>query len=65
MLALRMRNNVTLDIHSRYYKDIVYYKLNNTAKNKIANPDQRITQGLIIIILITKNYKMLKCGATK
>lgn len=44
MLALRMRNNVTLDIHNRYYKDIVYYKMSITLKNKITNPDQRITQ---------------------
>lgn len=48
MLALRIRNNLTMDIHSRYYKDIIYYKMTNTAKNKVSNPDQRITQGKVI-----------------
>ncbi|KAF0979206.1 hypothetical protein FDP41_001549 [Naegleria fowleri] len=42
-LALRMRKNLTMDIHDRYYTDMVYYKILNLDK-RVGAPDQRITQ---------------------
>lgn len=47
-LALDFRKNLTLHIHNRYYKNIMYYKISNLDR-RITNPDQRITQDVEVL----------------
>lgn len=48
ILALDFRKNLTLHIHNRYYKNIMYYKMGNLDR-RITNPDQRITQDVEVL----------------
>ncbi|XP_013387973.1 ATP-binding cassette sub-family D member 4 [Lingula anatina] len=43
VLYVTWRGLITRHIHSKYFKDILYYKI-NVLQNRVDNPDQRITQ---------------------
>ncbi|KAL0489343.1 peroxisomal long-chain fatty acid import protein [Acrasis kona] len=48
MLSLKMRRNLTLDIHKKYYAHMMYYRVQNLDK-RINNPDQLITQDVEVL----------------
>jgi ATP-binding cassette subfamily D (ALD) protein 3 len=48
MLSVKMRRNLTLDVHKKYYSHMMYYRLQNLDK-RITNPDQLITQDIEVL----------------
>jgi ATP-binding cassette subfamily D (ALD) protein 3 len=47
-LSLDFRKNITEHIHSKYYQNIMYYKLKSLDK-RISNPDQIVTQDVEVL----------------